>query len=86
MSKNLRGELGEKLKIRQTIQAHYGAHAIEEHMHRFCIHCTHWDHTPPTTAKRLTICDRLLIPLTQDGSGCPYFTESKPEVPFVPED
>ena len=86
MQRNLRGALGEKLKIHQFIRARYGATAIEERMHRLCVHCTYWDNTPPTTKKLLTICDRLLVPLTLDGSDCPYFTESKTEVPFVIED
>lgn len=80
-----RGELGSILALHQAIRARYGVHTIEERMHRLCTHCAHYDDIPVSAEKLQTVCERLLCPLTLDGSDCPYFTEAKPEVPFVPE-
>lgn len=85
MPRRMTRELGEKLKIHQALRARYGVHAIEERMHRLCVHCSYYDNTPVTAEKLQTVCERLLCPLTLEGEDCPYFAETKPEVPFVQE-
>ncbi len=86
MSGKLGSQRVDNNPVRQAIRSRFGVTAIEERMHRLCLHCIHWDHSEVVTDKSLTICERNLCPVTLDGDDCPYFTESKPEVSFVLED
>lgn len=86
LPRSRRGELGRILALHRALRARYGVNAIEERMHRLCVHCANYDNTPVTAEKLQTVCERLLCPLTLEGEDCPYFTEAKPEVFFAVED